>query len=222
MLQSSVTQEREYTSREVLEFTRDVGQAQDSVAVLLKGLDSGDRKIRATAAKLLAQLGSPALRAVPRLVQQLFETSSARNSVAPALARLIPLLPIRTQDWLCTLANPLLEPIVNLHSALKQPTLALDVRAEFHEICQRRFVWWARIQQKQLPKNSGSHAPPEVPVYATNFSFIDELIQTAGDHAARHQNANSETARENGERREAAWLLARLTELLQRESSPKS
>jgi hypothetical protein len=139
-----------------------------------------------------------------------------RDQVAPALARVLVELPVKLQTWLCVLANPLLPAEVNLRAALDSPALPAGVCAALAEVCARRAAWYRHIGAKQT-------GPAPVPA-AGSWSVerpavkaaVDGLLELAAAHATRHHSGKGMVARqETGRNKEAAWLLARLTELLQ-------
>lgn len=217
MLQTASREEREYTNANVRSLAQRAGRhPQQAVHVLTEGLHDGNRKVRCASARMIAQLGKSGTQAVPLLVQRLFEQNAlVRDHVAPALARLLPELPSEMQRWLCLLANPLMSAPTNLRDTLGHPRMPSQVREQFAAICARRALWW-----QHLARGGAGPAPvPEPGSYASTVSGVrkrvTELLDQAGRHAARHaKGKQADRATCNGAAREAAWLLARLTELL--------
>lgn len=216
LLQLSSRQEREYTHAVVRDLARRASQSpRQTVAVLAAGLRDGHRKVRSAAAAMLARLGPVAAPALPALVQRLFDRNPlVREQVVPALARLLPSLPPPMQRWLCSLANPLLPPGRNLVSTLERNDLSESVLTAFGLVCACRKAWYAHITAGRTGPAPVPHDGPQGrPAVLT---AVDELVALAARHAARHA-AGAARAREQdgGRHREAGWLLARLTELLQ-------
>jgi len=218
VLQMSSREQREYSNARVRQLAEEAGREPDRAAEILgEGLKDGRRKVRSASAQMLAQLGVGGAPALPKLVQRLFEDSPlVRDHVAPALARLLPELPGELQTWLCLIANPLLTPATNLKATLDSPALPAEVRQGFAAVCARRLAWWEHVG-----KGGAGPAPvPETAALAHDHvalnAMAQQVVQQAGWHAARHHKGNR--AREEatkGQRREYAWLLARLCELLQ-------
>jgi uncharacterized protein (TIGR02996 family) len=216
MLHLAAREAPEHDTREVRALAERAGRDPERApAVLAEALGDGHRKVRAAAARMLAQLGSAAESAVPKLVQRLFEQSAqTRDHVAPALARLLPQLDPRLQRWLCKLANPLLSPLSNLWGALEHPELPAEVREGFAGLCARRAAWWAHL---------GSKAPGPAPApgsYGTDLptvlATVSELMVRAERHAGRHLQGDAQRREGVAARhKEAAWLLGRLTALIQ-------
>lgn len=223
ILQTESREQREYSNAGVRSLAERAGRDPDrAVAVLAGGLDDGNRKVRSAAAQMLAQLGGGGAAAVPKLVQRLFEKNRlVRDHVAPALARLLPELHPEMQRWLCVLANPLTSATSNLRDALASPQLPAAIREQFAEICARRLLWRKHVAKK----GKGPAAVPAPGSYRTDLMGVrlmtTDLLEQAGKHAARHhrgQRRDIEAA--EGSVKEAAWLLARLTALLQASLPP--
>jgi hypothetical protein len=124
------------------------------------------------------------------------------------------------QRWLCLLANPMTSAPANLRDALASPALPAEVRGRFAEVCARRRLWREHIARK-LP---GPAPVPEPGSWKTDTGAVwlmaNGLLDSAGRHATRHPDCgNVKDVRDGGAKKEAAWLLARLTELLQ-EAAP--
>lgn len=216
LLRMQGRQALEYTNAHVRELAARAGDSPDAAAVLAEGLSDGRIKVRCAAAGLLAQLGPAGVAGVPMLVQRLFEhNDKVRNQVAPALARLVSELPEDLQRWLCVLANPLLPAQVNLRAAL-DAGLPEDARAGFATVCARRAAWWKHVaagNKGPAPAVEGEPASDA----ASLREAVQKLLVTAGKHAGRHHRGNQKKADdEAGRNKEAAWLLARLAELLQK------
>ncbi|MFO0841862.1 MAG: TIGR02996 domain-containing protein [Gemmataceae bacterium] len=220
ILRTQSREEREYTNAEVRALAQRAGRDPDlAPAILTDALDAGNRKTRASAARMLVQLGAAGGPGLPKLVQRLYDPS-VREQVAPALARLLPALHPQMQRWLCLLANPLTSPQANLRDALNNGELPRSVLAEFAAVCARRRFWRDHIANK-LP---GPAPTPAYGIWAKDQEGVwlaaSELLHKAGRHAGRHaEDRNKNQAVAAGSKKEAAWLLARLTELLQ-EASP--
>jgi uncharacterized protein (TIGR02996 family) len=217
ILQTESRQEREYTNARVRDLAQQAGRDPARAAgVLARGLDDGRRKVRSAAAQMLAQLGAAGGAGVPKLVQRLFEKDRlVRDHVAPALARLLPELHPDLQRWLCVLANPLTSPATNLRDALASPQLPPAVLEPFAAVCARRLLWWKHVAQK----GQGPAPVPEPGSYRADLravkQAVTELQERAGRHASRHAGASRrDQEASEGSAKEAAWLLARLTELL--------
>jgi uncharacterized protein (TIGR02996 family) len=223
MLQMASRQERQYTGAAVRELAHAAARSPDRAAVLAAGLRDGRRKVRSAAAQLLARLGASGASGLPGLVQRLFEAAPlVRDQVAPALARLLPALPQEMQRWLCVLANPLLGPSANLTSALAESRLPPEVVEELAGVAARRAAWWDHVGHKR----TGAAPAPAPGSYNTDLESvrvsIGVALARAELHAGRHHKGNrkrDEQAR--GREKEAAWFLARLTELLQAHLDPR-
>lgn len=217
MLQTHSREEREYTNRSVRELAQRAGREPARAAAILgTGLRHGNRKVRSAAAQMLAQLGTQGTCAVPQLVQRLFESNKlVTDHVAPALARLLPELHPEMQRWLCLLANPLLPATANLRDTLKHPRLPEEIRLAFALICTRRLLWWSRLARKDTGPARLPEPGNDKPNAHDLRTMTTELLDNAGQHAGRHHRGkrrDEEVSR--GAVKEAAWLLARLTELL--------
>jgi hypothetical protein len=157
------------------------------------------------------------------MVQRLFEQNPlTRDQVAPALARLLPELSLPMQHWLCQLANPLLPPQANLRTVLDNPRLPAAVREVFAAVCARRAAWWTHIGNKA----SGPAPVPEPGSFSTDLpaikAAVEDLLKRATKHAIRNRGGEARgRLAAAAPPKEAAWLLARLTELLQQESLPE-
>jgi uncharacterized protein (TIGR02996 family) len=173
-----------------------------SLEILEEGLASSHRRVRAAAANMVGHLGSQALASLPTLIRRLHDRrrngrdAAVLGGAAVALARLVPLLPEELKTWIGALVNPLRSASNNLEHVLDSARLPRVVWEDFAALCLRRRSWWDQVLKQEEP------APPlAVPVYP--------------DHAALRLVAH-EVVRLGGGDREAAWLLARLCELLQR------
>jgi uncharacterized protein (TIGR02996 family) len=218
MLQTESRQQREYTNADVRDLARRAGRDPARAAdTLAEGLHHGNRKVRSAAATMLAQLGVAGTSALPKLVQRLYEQNDlTRDHVAPALARLLPELHPEMQRWLCLLANPLTSAPSNLRDALASAQLPQAVRERFAAVCARRLLWWKHV----AGKGEGPAPVPKEGSYRTDVPGVrqmtNELLDRAGKHAGRDcQGKRKDQQLANGTIKEAAWLLARLTELLQ-------
>lgn len=170
-----------------------------TAAVLGEGLTASHRRVRAAAAQLLGGLGANALPSLPTLVRRLYDRRrhgrdrTVFNAAAATLVRLLPSLPEELRGWLAILANPLRAPENNLRTALeKRPPQ--PVWESFAALCVRRAVWWDGVLGQTAP------APPAVPRYPDGIAFagaVDRVLNVGND-------------------KEAAWLIVRLCELLQR------
>ena len=216
MLQTSSREEREYTSARVRDLARRAGEAGEGAAeILTEGLHDGNRKIRSASAQMLSRLGEQGTAAVPKLVQRLFEdTLLVRDHAAPALARLLPELSPDVQRWLCVLANPLLPAHVNLRAVLDRSDLPEPVARAFAELLGRRLLWWQRLLERN---ETMEPIPPKTgPRWANEAAY--KAMDQAGVHAARHHHGDAKGHQQaRGAAREAAWLVARLVELLMKE-----
>ena len=178
-----------------------VGDPTHTAATLAHGLAVSHRRVRAAATQMLARLGLRALPTLPALVRRLYERrSDGRDSVvfdcaASTLLDLLPALPAEMRGWLGLLANPLRLPETNLRLTLENSRLPRTVWEAFAALCVRRLVWHARIRGE-------TDTPPATPIYPDSAALW-ELIQRIVErpHSDRHH-------------KEAAWLLARLCELL--------
>jgi uncharacterized protein (TIGR02996 family) len=216
MLQMTSREEREYTNAHVRDLAQRASQdPQRTVDILAEGLADGRRTVRSAAAQMLVQLGGAGAGALPRLVQRLFEdTKLVRDQVAPALARLLPHLSDEMQTWLCLLANPLLPARTNLRAALESPRLPPAVREGLAAVCARRAAWYRHLAAKQ----TGPAPVPEPGSFPTDLeslrAAVNDVLELAAAHASRHGSGVA-AKQQAGRNKEAAWLLARLTELLQ-------
>ena len=216
MLQTTSREEREYTSAGVLDLTRRAGEAGGAAAdVLTQGLHDGNRKIRSASAQMLSRLGEQGTAAVPAIIQRLFEdTLLVRDHAAPALARLLPELSPDVQRWLCVLANPLLPARVNLRAAIDRSDLPASVAMAFAELLGRRLRWWGRL----LEGNDVAASLPPEPDPASLQRSSTLAMTWAGQHMARHHHGEAKGHQQTrGADREAAWLVARLVEMLMKE-----
>jgi hypothetical protein len=218
MLQMSSREEREYTGTAVRDLATQASRQPGQAAhVLADGLRDGRRKVRSAAAQLLSRLGPDGAPGLARLVQRLFERNPlVRDHVAPALARLLPALHPDMQRWLCLIANPLLPAPANLRAVLGAAGLPAGVRAALAAVCARRIAWWDHIAAggtgpASAPDTTGCTA--ELPALT---AAVDRVLARAAGHAGRHTSGTAKRAEEEaGQAREAAWLLARVTELIQ-------
>jgi uncharacterized protein (TIGR02996 family) len=219
MLQTASREEREYTLARVRDLARRAGEADArATEILTEALHDGDRKVRSASAQMLSRLSEHGTVAVPQLVQRLFEdTLLVRDHAAPALARLLPDLSPDVQRWLCVLANPLLPARVDLRAAIDRG-LPAGVATAFAELLGRRLRWWTRL----LEENDVAAAlPPESD--AASLRHVSSLAITwAGRHTARHHHGEAKAHQQTrGGDREAAWLVARLVDLLMKEFPPE-
>lgn len=104
----------------------------------------------------------------------------------------------------------------NLRDALASGGLPEVVRERFAEVCARRRLWRDHVANKRF----GPAPTPAQRNWRTDKQSVwlaaSQLLHNAGRHAARHEGGKiSKPVIESGVRKEAAWLLARLTELLQ-------
>src|SRR5207302_771725 len=104
---------------------------------------------------------------------------------------------------------------INLRATLDNDRLPAAVRAAFAALCARRTAWY----QHTAAGLTGPVSPPAPGSFATDPAGLDlavgDLLERAASHASRHEDpASRATKMEAGRSKEAAWLLARLTELL--------
>jgi uncharacterized protein (TIGR02996 family) len=176
----------------------------DSAETILgEGLSASHRRERAAAAQIVGEFRDTSHANLPALVRRLHDRRlhgrdlTIFRNAATALVRLLPTLPREMRGWLCILANPLRSAADNLQSALESGILPEPVWDAFAALCVRRSVWWNRVRGETM-------SPFRVPVYPDHFSLWD--VVCANQH-------------HGGPNKEAAWLLARLCELLQRHLS---
>src|SRR5262249_25595563 len=122
------------------------------------------------------------------------------NCAASTLLRLLPGLPGEVRAWLDVLANPLRSAENNLRAALESPALPRPVWEAFAALGARRLAWWAR--QRNRPEGPAP-APPAYPDQKRLWELVQEVL--------------CQPSVNRGDK-EAAWLLARLCELLQHEA----
>jgi hypothetical protein len=98
---------------------------------------------------------------------------------------------------------------------LDHAELPAGVREGLAAVCARRSLWREHIRQGK----DGPAPVPETGSYATDLGAVKKAVATvieqAGKHAGRHhagKRKEEETA--SGQNKEAAWLLARVTELI--------
>jgi uncharacterized protein (TIGR02996 family) len=219
-----------YTGTRSRQFADNVGRNREQAAALLtQGLNHSHRKVRAAAAQAAGAFRQVAGPALPALVKRLHERNAGRQGIfvacqaANALAAVLSTLPEEMQRWLCILANPLRSPEVNLRDAIDSPKLPADVGEQFAVLCLRRSLWRAHHAGRDVDRTSvedpglGSDRPKL-------YNRIRGLLGQATDAALRHLKEGQDAARVTGYARdkEAAWLLARLCEVLQRSLEAKN
>jgi uncharacterized protein (TIGR02996 family) len=195
MLHLSSREERDYTNAHVRNLAERAGKDPAAAPRILgAALGDGRRKVRSAAARMVALLGAAGVPALPKMVQRLFEQSP------------------EMQTWMCYLANPLLSAPANLRAVLLHPKLPASVRENFAVICARRAAWWTKLggqsTAKPVPVAKGGH-----PELAGLDDGVVEVLALAARHGGRRGNHRGEIYR--ARIKEAAWMLARLTELLQ-------
>jgi uncharacterized protein (TIGR02996 family) len=216
LLQMTVHGERTYSNRHIRELAIRAGGHPRPVEVLSEALSGGRRIVRAAAARMVAQLGAGGAPALPKLVQRLFEQDiTMRDQVAPSLAQLVYELPAVLQNWMCLIANPLLPAEANLRAVIESPRLPAEVREGLAGLCARRAAWWKHIACKRpgpAPAPDGFRTG-----LAAVRKMVAELMDRAKRQAGRHLEGEArKSAGEAARVREAAWLLARVTALLQK------
>jgi uncharacterized protein (TIGR02996 family) len=206
------------------QFAQNVARNRERAAALLtEGLNHSHRKTRVAAAQAVSGFRPLAAPALPALVKRLHERCAGHRGVfvacqaANALAGLIPTLPEEMQSWLCILANPLRPPAVNLRSALDSSNLSDEVRESFATVCVRRSLWRARHAGQSDP-HEDLQGPNLARDPALLWKGIEGLLGQTGQAAVRHlqEGPHTDEVSSHAREKEAAWLLARLCELLQR------
>jgi hypothetical protein len=194
-------------------------------AVLGQGLVASDRRTRAAAAQMLGRLGRDALPNLPDLVRRLYDRrrfhrdTAVQGSAAATLLHLLPTLPEQMQTWLAYLANPLRRPESGLRNALENAPLPESVRRQFIALCERRAAWRTQLAAQSRRQR---HAEP-IPAWSKDpaaWRAAQAVLRHAEHAALRHATAEQDARvmAQAGRDKEAAWLLARLCELMLRAS----
>ena len=174
-------------------------RAEAIVPDLARSLRDSHRKVRRAAATALGPLGRAAAPALPELIRRLHDGEPAvREAAGAAIAAIAPALDGRWRAWLDVLTDPGLGPEEALRLALDRADLPAPARKGFAALCLRRARWHARrVGASPVPENP----PPPSAREAAGLA----LAGAAGP----------------GRADEAAWLLARLAELLPRGWGPE-
>jgi hypothetical protein len=190
-----------------------VRRAERPEEVLGPLLRDPTQRTRAAAAQLAGALGGRAVPLLPALVQRLFEgNATVRSAAAGALAALLPAVPEGLRRWLGVLADPGRAAADNLLAALDSADVPDAVREGFARLCVGRLAWRRRL--------AAAHGPPAAAggSHLSGEEALRAAVAEAEEAALRHAGpaANLPRIRETAGDREAAWLAARLLELLQR------
>jgi hypothetical protein len=115
------------------------------------------------------------------------------------------------------LANPLRSTEANLRRALDSRELPDAVAEQFAALCVRRSLWRARHAGQTEPHRDRQR-PERLGDRARLWQGVQGLLGQTEQAALRHVKDGQDRAAVGGAAREkeAAWLLARLCELLQR------
>jgi HEAT repeat protein len=187
-------------------------QAAVIVPALRKALQDSHGKVRLAVMDALGRLGGLAAPALSGLVKRFYDRDwRARKAAAAALAQVAEGLTPGLRSWLAVLANPNQGPEHNLKEVLHRSDLPEPARQEFIKTCQHRVLWQRRLQGMQ-----GEEAG-QVPLSAWEAAAaaVGQAEQTAVALVASGKDSLpvQRTAREQ----EAAWLLAWLGGLLQKD-----
>jgi HEAT repeat protein len=166
---------------------------EEQLTTLSKALDDSHFRVRRDAARLLGQIGSGALPALPRLARCRFDgeprvAQAAANALGRMAAGAAPMI----AEWLRRLTEGD-DAMQVLRTALQTSELPEAVRASFIAVCRRRQAWLARRRGVgQQVDTASAEADP--------VACVESTLAAAGKRAAR----------------EAAWLIGWLLDELLR------
>jgi acyl transferase domain-containing protein len=192
-------------------------RAGDVVPGLARALNDSHRKVRRNAATALGRFDRAALPALPALIKRLHDREPmVREAAAGTLAWVGPALPATWRDWLPLLIDPCRTPADRLQGALERPDLPDAARSEFLALCRRRALWHAR----RAGLDASGPIDPLTSAWQAARATLAEAERAAVALAKGRSEAKRIEIAAAGE--EAAWLLARLADLLGNEgtSSP--
>jgi HEAT repeat protein len=165
---------------------------EERLATLSKALDDSHFRVRRDAARLLAQMGSAALPALPRLARCRFDgeprvAQAAANALARIAAGAAPII----SEWLPRLSEGG-DAKQALCTALRTSELPAPVHQSFMAVCRRRQAWLARRRGAEQQEPAPSEPAP--------VACVELTLAAAGKRAQQ----------------EAAWLIGWLLDELLR------